>query len=163
MHENSMEQMRAFAATLPRDKPIRVADIGSCDVNGCYRSIFEHQGWEYTGYDIEAGKNVDVVCSADDAWREAAAEQYDVVISGQVLEHIEMPWEWIHVIAGFLKPGGLCCIIAPNIWGFHEYPKDCWRVWPDGLKALFRWGGLVPFNTYVVDHDTVGCAVKPAF
>jgi hypothetical protein len=46
----------------------KVIDFGSFDVNGCLKPIFDDAFW-YTGIDMEAGKNVDVVCSPKDCWR----------------------------------------------------------------------------------------------
>jgi hypothetical protein len=161
MHPGSMNAMRIFAETLPKDKPLRIADIGSYDLNGTYRSLFANPAWSYTGYDIVEGPNVDKVCQTDQDWLLEGRGQYDVVISGQVLEHVEMPWVWIHTIASLIREGGECCIIAPNVWMFHEFPKDCWRVWPDGLRALFKWGGLDCYNAYFERDDTIGWAYKP--
>jgi len=45
-------------------------------------------------------------------------------------------------IARILKPGGLCCIIAPSGGPEHKYPVDCWRFFPDGLRALAHYVDL---------------------
>ena len=29
-------------------------------------------------------------------------------------------------------------IINPVSWPFHEVPVDCWRIYPDGMKALLE-------------------------
>lgn len=43
-----------------KDDVIKVLDVGSFDVNGTYRDIFS-QKYDYTGLDMCAGPNVDVV------------------------------------------------------------------------------------------------------
>ena len=80
-----------------------VLDIGSLDINGNNRYLFEQ--CNYTGIDIGEGKNVDVVCSGhlfeyDDL--------FDVVISTECFEHDEY-WEQTlkNVINNLLKDGGL--------------------------------------------------------
>jgi hypothetical protein len=84
-----------------------------------------------------------------------------VVVSGQCLEHVAAPWRWIKNVASLVKPSGLVWVTAPNTWGFHEYPIDAWRVWPDGLKELFREGSLVPIECAFIGNDTFGTGAKP--
>ena len=47
-----------------------------------------------------------------------------------------------------LKPGGHCCIIAPSAGPEHRYPVDCWRVYPDGLRAAARYAGLATIEAW---------------
>ncbi len=35
-----------------------------------------------------------------------------------------------------MKPGGICCIIAPNTSGEHKMPLDCYRFF---LMDLLHW------------------------
>jgi hypothetical protein len=89
--------------------------------------------------------------------------QFDVVISGQCLEHVAMPWLWIKDLAAIAKPGALIWITAPNTWEYHAYPIDCWRVWPDGMRALFRYAGLECLDFFTTGNDTVGIGKQPRF
>jgi len=41
-----------------------------------------------------------------------------------------------------LKKDGLACIIAPADGHEHRYPVDCWRYYPDGMKALAKWARM---------------------
>ncbi|MBI3724095.1 methyltransferase type 11, partial [bacterium] len=44
MHESSLEKMRGFRERLlagQEEKPLRILDVGSADVNGTYRPIFD--------------------------------------------------------------------------------------------------------------------------
>nr|MBA2585907.1 hypothetical protein [Chthoniobacterales bacterium] len=45
-------------------------------------------------------------------------------------------------VARALKAGGLCCIIVPSSGPEHRFPLDCWRIYPDGLRALARYADL---------------------
>jgi SAM-dependent methyltransferase len=65
-----------------------------------------------------------------------------VVISGQALEHIEFFWLTMLEISRILKPGGLCCLIAPSAGPEHRFPVDCWRFYRDGMAALGKWAGF---------------------
>jgi len=161
MHESSMENMRRFIDKyLNKNKSLKIADIGSREVKGgSYRRLFANQNWLYTGYDIVSGPNVDVVLKHHYTWREITPESVDVAISGQTFEHIEFPWMAIESIYIILKPGGLCCIIAPSNQKIHRYPVDCWRFLPDGFRALARWTGLDVLECHIDDKSKYGDCV----
>lgn len=125
-----------------RGQPLRVLDVGSMDVNGSYRQFFDDPAWSYTGLDMEAGNGVDVVLPQPYDWSAVASGSFDVVISGQAFEHIEFPWVTILEVARVLRPGGLLCLIVPSGGYEHRYPVDCWRYYPDGIRALARWADL---------------------
>jgi SAM-dependent methyltransferase len=80
-----------------------VLDIGSLDINGNNRYLFEQ--CNYTGIDIGEGKNVDVVCSGH---LFESDDLFDVVISTECFEHDEH-WELTlkNVINNLLKDGGM--------------------------------------------------------
>src|SRR5258706_2277193 len=121
---------------------VRVLDIGSAGVNGTYQELFRFEGAQYVGLDIQPGPNVDVVPADPYDWAELEDESFDVIISGQALEHIEFPWVILEQIAAKLKPQGLACLIAPSRGPEHRYPIDCYRYYADGLRALAKWSGL---------------------
>ena len=117
-----------------------ILDIGSCDVNGNYRGIFEH--CKYIGLDIVRGPNVDLMVNDPYDWKEIKYCSVDVVICGSVLEHVKWPWQTLVEIHKVLKYGGYFCIVAPAIWPQHNHPLDCYRYYPDGLRALCEWASL---------------------
>jgi ubiquinone/menaquinone biosynthesis C-methylase UbiE len=65
-------------------------------------------------------------------------ESYDVVLTGQVIEHVKKIWIWVRELERVCKKGGYVIIINPVSWPFHEVPVDCWRIFPDGMKALLE-------------------------
>jgi len=145
MHQSSLDKMRAFRAHYlsEREKQqLLILDLGSQDINGTYRPLFENPLWTYIGVDLTAGRNVDVVLSDPYDWSEIPRAHADLVISGQAFEHIEWFWLTMLQIDRVLKPGGLCCLICPAAGPEHRYPVDCWRFYPDGLAALARFAGL---------------------
>jgi len=135
MHPSSMSIMRRFANTyLQFNEEITIIDIGSLDINGSYKELFDKEYWKYIGVDIIEGANVDVVLE----------EQYqlpfkdnsiDVVVSGQTLEHMSHPWVMMEEVGRILKVGGFCCMVAPGHGPIHE-KEDYWRILPDGMKTL---------------------------
>lgn len=141
MHEDSKKLMRGFIANfLNGNKALRILDVGAYDVNGNYRELFSQ--YCYTGMDVEPGPNVDLVVSKPYDWKEIEDESYDIVVSGQALEHIEFPWLTMTEISRVMTRGGLCCIVFPSKGPLHYYPLDCWRIMPQGAAALAKWVGL---------------------
>ncbi len=145
MHPSSYDRMAEFSRdylAARRSETLTIVDLGSCDYNGSYRPIFARKPWHYIGVDLSPGKNVDLVLRDPYDWRELKTQSVDVLVSGQTFEHTEFLWETILEITRVLKPGGLCCIIAPATGNEHRFPLDCWRILSDGFRALARYAGL---------------------
>ena len=177
MHQSSFENVIRFRDEFMeelRTKKLSILDIGSMDVNGSYREIFNDSSWCYVGADVTPGKNVDVILNNPYRWNSITTESVDVLVSGQAFEHIEYFWLTMLEITRVLRTGGICCLIAPSGGFEHRYPVDCWRFYPDGFKALARFAGLTPLRCscrqtsgdYTDDSDlwkdTVLVARKPA-
>jgi SAM-dependent methyltransferase len=167
MHGSVLRAMTVFRDRMLEPKPLKIADVGSRDVNGSYRGLFEKAPWTYVGLDIEPGSNVDIVLQGPDEWANIPDAEYDVVISGSTMEHTKRPWVFMKNIARIAKPGGLICVIAPYSWGYHEHPIDCWRVYPEGMRAVMESSGLYMVEVYMIADDnnkacgdTVGIARK---
>lgn len=90
-----------------------------------------------------SGRADDLTYVMDDEYTVSATDDsFDVVLSGQVIEHVPQIWRWMPELARVCKPGGYVITIGPVSWPYHEAPVDCWRVHPDGLSALYEWAGL---------------------
>ncbi len=63
-------------------------------------------------------------------------DMFDLVVSGQVMEHVGRIWTWLKELERITKPGGKIVIISPTSWPYHEAPIDCWRIYPDGMRLL---------------------------
>jgi SAM-dependent methyltransferase len=105
-------------------------------------------------------------------WHEIPSGSVDLLISGQVLEHVEYFWITALEISRVLRPGGMACLIAPSSGPEHRYPVDCWRFYPDGMRAFAKHARLECLEVYTdwADsgdpgsdfwHDTVLVARKP--
>lgn len=80
---------------------VRVLDVGSLDINGNNRFLFDDCG--YLGIDIGEGANVDVVCPAHRFF----ARPFDTIISTEMLEHDKYYGPSLNNMVSLLKPGGL--------------------------------------------------------
>jgi SAM-dependent methyltransferase len=114
------------------NNPQKVLDVGSYDVNGCYKSIFS---CPYTGLDMAQGPNVDYVATESYKW-DLPDNNFDLVISGQCFEHVQAPWLLIKEMERVCSKWMI--IVAPWKWRIHRYPVDCWRILPDGMEFLLN-------------------------
>lgn len=145
MHQSSYIKMESFIRDFSNTKTIskkKVLDFGSYDYNGSYRSLFDDEKWEYIGVDLQEGPNVDLKVKNPHDWDEINSNEFDLVISGQAMEHCEFFWIVFQEIYRVLKPNGYTCIIAPSSGPEHRYPVDCWRFYPDGMRAICKFVGL---------------------
>jgi len=148
MHLSSYEKMKRFRDTyLDPQKHLEILDVGSADVNGTYADLFDNPNWTYRGADMVEGKNVHVILADPYNWTNIESNSFDVVISGQTFEHIEYFWITTLQIARIMKVGGLACIIAPSSGPKHRHPTDCWRYYPDGLRAIAKWAKMEALET----------------
>lgn len=165
MHATAYNDAEKFVKKyLDTNTKYKIADMGSYDVNGCLRPIFDQPNWDYTGFDIADGPNVDIVIN-DEVWPSEHFGQYDVVVSTQVLEHVRRPWLFVDNMAKFCKCGGFVYICTPHTIGYHPYPIDCWRVYPSGLVAIMEDAQLDIIEVYMGDiingiGDTTGIGIK---
>ena len=176
MHQSSYDKMLRFKSEFLSDQDkLSIYDLGSQDVNGSYKPIFTHENWSYTGLDMASGANVDIVLEKPYSWQEIRSSSVDVLVSGQAFEHIEFFWISMLEVFRVLRPGGLCCLVAPSAGQEHRYPVDCWRFYPDGFSALAKFAQMDvlqistqwEFRGYEDDsdqwHDSVLICRKPNF
>lgn len=162
MHQTAYEVTKGWAKDrlVPLPAPLLIADVGSCDVNGSVREVFERPGWTYRGLDMQDGPNVDQVLSSLYSWPEILDGTFDVAITISTLEHVPKPWIWMREVVRVVKPGGIVYVNAPNTWPYHLHPVDCWRIWPDGLRAIFEECGVETREAQTCGFDTWGWGVR---
>lgn len=142
MHKEALQQMIHVLSAHQPAAPVSLLDVGSLNVNGTYRNLVEQRRWQYTGLDIAAGDNVDVVADSPYVYP-FEDDTFDVVISGSTMEHVQAIWLWIPELVRVLRPGGLLAVITHTQFVYHPYPVDCWRIMPDGMRYLFDLTGAL--------------------
>lgn len=133
MHTNSRLLFEKYA--LPLLKPgMKVLEIGPDSFPSTYQHLAEGLSLEWDIYD---SPHLTYPNSSQYSFA-IPDESYDIVLSGQVIEHVKKPWRWMPELARITKAGGLIMTINPVSWIYHEAPVDCWRIYPEGMKALYE-------------------------
>jgi SAM-dependent methyltransferase len=102
-HDQQIEFCKSVKKLFPQKfTNVSVLDIGSLDINGNNRYLFEN--YTYIGVDIGKGKNVDIICRGHEYHSET---QFNVVISTECFEHDEFYDLTISNMYKLLMPGGL--------------------------------------------------------
>lgn len=166
MHTESMTEMQKVLKECASDlfnKDLRCGDYGSMDVNGTYKELLPPT-WKYTGIDIQAGKNVDVVMR-DEYTAPIACNHFDVIISGNCLEHVRNPFWLVREMARTLKPGGMMFLTVPCKIHEHRYPIHTFHILPDGMRSIIESAHLDVVKVYKIPtglgEDCWGIARKP--
>lgn len=120
-----------------------VLDVGSGDINGNNRSLFERV--QYHGNDVYAAKNVTIVSKTSALTFEDGV--FDTIVSTECFEHDPEWKESLQTIVRMLKPGGLFCFTCAST-GRAEHgtrrtsPQDSYGTignvagWTDYYKNL---------------------------
>ena len=138
MHPTALESGHLFFACYWRNEFKRILDVGALDVNGSLRTVAP-AGAEFTGIDMVSGEGVDVVLGDPYTYPFPDAH-FDAVISTSCWEHDAMFWLTFLECLRVLSPRGLLYVNAPSSGGYHGYPLDHWRFYPDAGIALEMWG-----------------------
>lgn len=141
MHGNSLELFKKHA--LPLIKPgDQVLELGPDWLipGGLCRPLVLGAGGEYYFADL-ANRNFHdpSFIPMEDAYNITCGDGlFDVVFSLSVAEHVRELWTWMKELARVTKVGGRIVCVNPVSWPYHESPYDCWRIMPEGYKALFE-------------------------
>lgn len=106
-----------------------VLDVGGANINGSYKQIVKDMQCDYKTLDFE---NADYIVKGY-KWD---IPQFDVIISGQTLEHDPFFWRTLRNMAKTARK--YVIIIVPSKGNYHPYPVDCYRFMPDCDKAFAK-------------------------
>ena len=131
------ERFWPFLAERLNDPAMRVLEIGSREVSSASLWKQHFPRADYTGFDVMAGANVDVVGDAHRLGEHFEPGSFDWVISTAVFEHLAMPWIAVEEIAKVLKVGGHALVETHFCFSEHELPWNFFHYHFEGLKVLF--------------------------
>ncbi len=138
MHDNSQLMFDRYAK--PYFTPgQRVLEIGATlDTSTYRRSVgLPSITWETLELTEWGSRLPGVTYVALDEYRYPIPENtFDIVVSANVAEHVRQLWAWMAELRRIVKPGGLIITVAPISWPYHDAPGDCWRLYPEAMRAL---------------------------
>jgi SAM-dependent methyltransferase len=165
-------RLRLLARAAP--PPARLLDAGAG--RGRFVAAARAHGYDATGIEpsparVAAAADVyDVQIRAgaiDDA--EVEPDSLDAVTLWHVLEHVDDPAAALERIAGWLRPGGVLLVGAPNLaslqarlggarWYHLDLPRHRTHFTVTGLTTLLHSHGLEPVSVYhlLAEHNPFG-------
>src|ERR1035437_1063258 len=112
------------------DAKLDLLDFGA----GCspYRSLFPKANYRRADFAIGTGEGLDFVLN-ESLLVAAPDNSFDLVLSTQVLEHVEQPENYLKECLRLLRPGGKLVLTTHGIYAAHPCPLDLHRWTADGL------------------------------
>ena len=174
MHTNSRLLFQKHARGFFRPG-VRVLEIGPDQFPSTYCSLVADPSITWDTLDIWQDARLTYSATSEYSFP-APSDAYDIVLSGQVIEHVRKIWLWIKELTRVCKVGGLVITINPVSWPYHEHPIDCWRAFPEGMRALYedasleysyqsssRWRRESTEDTFRAGHrnGSPGCCAMP--
>lgn len=97
---------------------------------------------EYIGCDVvqSSANKVDVLCPANHIPLEN--NNFDTILSTQVIEHVEDHQGLVNEAFRLLKPDGYFILSGPMYWNLHEEPYDFFRFTKHGFKYILEKAGF---------------------
>lgn len=145
MHPGAMNNMKYIKEKYLADylnklrHPIKVLDVGGIyDVpHKTYRKHFtEYLNMSWTVTDIAKHPTTDVLLEEPYTYP-FDNEYFDLVVSGQMLEHCVNPFKAVAEMKRVLKSGGMIVLSAPSAGPAHDV-RDGWRFMDDGFQFIME-------------------------
>jgi SAM-dependent methyltransferase len=133
----SHSNYRQHLAEIGNHKGLRILEVGSRDTTGKSDARKRFSNAEYTGFDLHPGPNVDVVGDAHKLSHYFGDQQFDIIYSTAVFEHVAMPWLVALEMAKVLKVGGIIFVETHFSYASHERPWHFFQFSDMALKVLF--------------------------
>lgn len=136
MHLSSMTNMKKCIDIINLKRNLNVLDVGGRGLNKdrSYHKLLANYAKKYDIADISEGENVNIVMPAFYSIP-IKDNFYDLVVSGQTLEHVFNPFKLVLEMTRVLKSSGHIIIIVPSSGPRHD-TTDCWRFMDDAFKGI---------------------------
>lgn len=129
-----------------------VLEVGAYDVNGSVRPIVESLDPAcYLGVDQVSGPGVDQVANCENLVN-AVGDKWDVVITTEMLEHVDDWRKCMRELAKAVVPGGHLLITTRSPgFPYHAYPVDNWRYTQENMHDIMR---LLQLKIVAIEDDS---------
>lgn len=145
-----VENLKIFSMKAKEENVRIILDLG-CGTKP-YKSLFGFSD-KFVGFDIEKNEKVDVIgFNWDLPFHD---NEFDALISTQVLEHTAKITETVSEIRRVVKNNGLIFISAPFVFPIHGAPYDYYRFSKYGLLEIFKgfeFIEITPLNGFINTH-----------
>ena len=122
------------------NKKLILVDFGCGDMP--YRTVLEPLVGEYIGVDLKINSKASHFIDFDS--KTTLSDNYaDIILSNQVLEHVDSPAGYLQEALRILKPGGSIILTTHGYWYYHPTPNDYWRWTSAGLKKIVEQEGYI--------------------
>src|SRR4051812_38505571 len=111
MHTNSRLLFEKYAAPLFRPG-MRVLEVGPDAFPSTYQEQIPEQSLEWHTLDLFDNPRLTYPNSGEYSFP-IPDDAYDIVLSGNVIEHVKRPWKWVPELQRITKKGGLVITICP--------------------------------------------------
>ena len=142
-----LKNIREFAKETEKEGAKNILDLG-CGVKP-YKSVFPSVA-KFVGFDVEKNERVDFTgFNWDLPFHD---NEFDALISTQVLEHTAKIPETVNEIRRVVKDNGLIFISVPLTFYEHGIPYDFYRFTRFGLMEIFKEFEIIkiiPHNGYL--------------
>ncbi len=133
------QTLKTIEALTKKNKLSILVDFGCGDMP--YRSVIEPLVGKYLGVDLEMNPAAEHHIGFDS--KTTLPDNYcDIVLSNQVLEHVDSPDGYLKEALRILKPGGTAIITTHGYWFYHPTPNDYWRWTSAGLRKIIEASGF---------------------
>ncbi|MFI5294017.1 MAG: methyltransferase domain-containing protein [Thermodesulfovibrionales bacterium] len=122
----------------------KLMDYGCGDMP--YLPLFVSKVTQYVTCDIEGNPHAEITIGADSKVP-LPAESFDIVLSIQVLEHVEDVTTYLAEANRLLGKNGLLLLSTHGQWIWHPCPKDLWRWTHEGLSRIIEESGFKVIDT----------------
>ena len=140
MHKNCVLLFEKYAKKYFKDN-MRVLEIGPNDFPSTFEKVIGKKSIKWDTIDLRSDSRV-TYQTINEYEFPIEDNYYDIIISGNVIEHVRKIWIWMKELSRVCKYEGLVITINPVSHPFHRIPYDCWRIYPEGMKALYEEAGL---------------------
>ena len=137
MHQSSLDNMERVIHHLRPylDKENDIFDLGGGGkLERSYKGLWQDYTKEYFIGDIVDAPSVTHLMKHKYVIPEHS-ERFDIVVSGQTLEHIANPFKIFDELCRVLKPSGIIVIIVPSAGQRHD-KKDYFRFMDDAFEGI---------------------------
>ena len=100
----------------------------------------------YIGIDIDNNQLADILI-AENTKIPLKDKSVDIILSTQVLEHVDRTDFYLSETKRLLKKEGLLLLSSHGIWPYHPYPEDLHRWTRKGLEKLLQNNGFECLET----------------